>query len=76
MRREAAPESCVLQGHATPLPQTLPGAGIWGEATGGNGGAETLPETLKLLTTSWGQKHPGRERVFINLAPVTEPSAT
>lgn len=64
--REAAPESCALQGHAMPLPQTLPGTG----------GAETPPETLKLLTTSWGQKRQGRERVFINLALATEPSGT
>lgn len=49
-----------------PLPQTLPGAGR----------AETPPETLKLLTISWGQKRQGRERVFINLALATEPSGT
>lgn len=53
-------------GSATPLLQTLPGPGV----------AEAPWETLKLLTISWGQKCQGRERVFINLAPVTEPSGT
>lgn len=61
MRREAAPRAVLCRvmprlGHRPSL---------------GPGGAETPPETLKLLTTSWGQKRQGRERVFINLAPVT-----
>lgn len=39
-------------------------------------GVQRLPEKLKSQTTSWGQNRQGRERVFINLAPVTEPSGT
>lgn len=41
-----------------------------------NRSAEASPETLKLLTISWDQICQRRERVFINLAPVTEPSGT
>lgn len=54
VRREAAPKSCALQGQATPLPQTLPGAG----------GAETPPET-ETTDNQLGSEAPGkREGIY------------